>query len=303
MRYRTVFIPMHLFRTVSAFFFTALALHAGDAPRKIAFSREDAIYVANLDGTAPRKVANGACPRISPDGTRVAFNTETKKTTERHIAVADVATGKVTVLPGIPSDNNYGPVWSPDGSRLVFSTMVDHHWQLALIDADGTHYHVFGPKAKIGDSLNSVAWMQDGQSFYAQDISNLYHFALDGTLKEKRSLENLIPAAGFSSGQQFSVGADGHTLLVDADMDEDVKRKDWDGPPPAIWTLDLSTWKSTRITPKGFYGWNPAWVSEGEILCNAQPEKSRQRSIYRLSTDGKRREVLIKNAENPSVSR
>jgi TolB protein len=295
---------MHLFRTLAVFLCSsALALHAGDTPRKVAFSRGDAIFVANLDGTGPKKIASGAWPRISPDGTRVAFNTQTEKTTERHIAIADVATGKVTVLQGIPSDNNYGPVWSPDSSKLIFSTMADHHWRLALIDADGTHFRQFEPKTKVGDSLNSVAWLPDGQSFYAQDLNTLYHFALDGTLKEKRTLENIIPSAGFSSGQQFSVGADGHTLLVDADMDENVKRKDWDGPPPAIWTLDLATSKSTRITPKGFYGWNPAWVSDSEILCNVQPEKSKQRSIYRLSTDGKKREVLIKNAENPSVSK
>jgi TolB protein len=180
--------------------------------------------------------------------------------------------------------------------------MVDHHWQLALIDADGTHFRPFEPKTKVGDSLNSVAWTADSQSFYAQDLSVLYHFALDGTLKEKRSIENLIPAGGVNSGQQFSVGPDGHTLLVDADMDEAMKRKDWDGPPPAIWTLDLTTWKATRITPKGFFGWNPTWVSDTEILCNVQPEKSRQRSVYRLSIDGKKREALIKNAESPSVS-
>lgn len=293
---------MRFFRTLSIFLVSALALHAGDTWRKIAFSRQGAIYVASLDGTDMKKLANGAWPRISPDGARVAYNTDTAKTTERHIAIVDVATAKVTVLPGIPSDNNYGPVWSPDGTKLIFSTMVDHRWRLALIDADGTHYRLFEPKAKVRD-LNSVAWMPDSQSFYAQDLETLYHFALDGTLQEKRALEHLIPKAGYNSGQRFSVSADGHTLLVDVDMDEDVKHSDWDGPPPAIWTVDLGTWKATRITPKGFFGWNPAWVDQSGILCNAEPEKSHQRSIYFLSIDGKKRDVLIKNAENPSVSR
>jgi len=159
-------------------------------------------------------------------------------------------------------------------------------------------------EAKIGTAaLNSVAWTPDGESFYAQDLDTLYHFALDGTVKDQRPVDKLVPNASFNSGQQFSIGANGHTLLVDADMDENTARKDWDGPPPAVWTLDLSTMKPTRITPKGFYGWNPAWVSESEILCNVQPPKSRQRSIYRLSLDGKKREVVLKNAENPSVSR
>jgi len=293
---------MSLFRYFAVLLGTTFVLHAGDTPRRIAYSQGIAVYVANLDGSGAKKIAEGASPSISPDGTRLAYNTQAEKTPERHIAVADVATGKITLLPGIPGNNSYGPIWSPDGSRLIFSTMVGHNWELAVIDADGTHYRVFEPKAKVGDALNSVAWLPDSQSFYAQDMNTLYHFALDGTVKDKRSLAKFIPRASFSSGQQFSVGSDGHTLLLDADMDENITRKNWEGPPPAIWTYDLSTEKAVRISPKGYFAWNPAWVSESEILCAVQPEKSREPSIYRLSIDGKKRELVVKNASNPTVS-
>lgn len=294
---------MSLFRYLAVFLGTALVLHAGDTPRRMAYSQGIAVYVANLDGSGAKKIADGASPNISPDGTRLAFNTQAEKTPERHIAVADVATGKITILPGIPGNNSYGPVWSPDGSKLIFSTMVGHNWELAIIDADGTHYRVFEPKSKVGDSLNSVAWLPDSQSFYAQDLDTLYHFALDGAVKEKRSLAKFIPHGSFSSGQQFSIGSDGHTLLLDADMDENITRKNWDGPPPAVWTFDFSTEKAVRISPKGYFAWNPAWVSESEILCAVQPEKSREPSIYRLSLDGKKRVLVVKNASNPTVSR
>ena len=43
--------------------------------RHVAFERNDAIYIANLDGTGEKKIADGIFPAISPDGTRVAFNT------------------------------------------------------------------------------------------------------------------------------------------------------------------------------------------------------------------------------------
>jgi TolB protein len=99
------------------------------AQRKIAFERGENIFVADLDGSHPKKIANGALPGISPDGTRVAFNIEgdakNRPGPERHIAIADVASGKVTVLPNIPSDNCFGPVWSPDGKQLAFSIMAD----------------------------------------------------------------------------------------------------------------------------------------------------------------------------------
>jgi len=44
-------------------------------------------------------------------------------------------------------------------------------------------------------------------------------------------------ALRFNSGQQVFHGERRHTLLLDADMDENITRKYWDGPPPAIWTF------------------------------------------------------------------
>jgi hypothetical protein len=94
----------------------------------------------------PKKIAAGALPEISPDGTRVVFNTEgdakNRPGPERHIAIADVASGKVTVLPNIPSDNCFGPVWSPDGKQLAFSIMADKAWQLGLVNVDGSGFPV-----------------------------------------------------------------------------------------------------------------------------------------------------------------
>src|SRR5216683_1978790 len=87
----------------------AFSAFVNAAQRKIAYERGENIFVADLDGTHAKKIADGALPEISPDGARVAFNTEgdakNRPGPERHIAIADVASGKVTVLPNIPSDN------------------------------------------------------------------------------------------------------------------------------------------------------------------------------------------------------
>jgi len=41
--------------------------------RHVAFERNNAVYLANLDGTGERKIADGIFPAISPDGRGVAF--------------------------------------------------------------------------------------------------------------------------------------------------------------------------------------------------------------------------------------
>ena len=76
------------------------AAFAAGPQRKIAFERGDNVWVANLDGTDAKKIASGSLPNISPDATRLAFNTDADSKTrpgpERHIAIADLASGKVT---------------------------------------------------------------------------------------------------------------------------------------------------------------------------------------------------------------
>ena len=56
-----------------AFALASFSATAFPADRRIAFERNNAIYVANLDGTNEKKIADGIFPAISPDGTRVAF--------------------------------------------------------------------------------------------------------------------------------------------------------------------------------------------------------------------------------------
>jgi len=51
------------------------------APQMIAFERNQAVWIANLDGTGEKKIADGIFPAISPDGSRVAFNTVEKRAT------------------------------------------------------------------------------------------------------------------------------------------------------------------------------------------------------------------------------
>jgi len=120
--------------------FSAL-VNAGQ--RKIAYDRGGKIFVADVDGTHSKKIAEGGWPEISPDGARIALNTEgdakNRPGPERHIAIADVASGKVTVVPNIPSDNCFGPVWSPDGKQLAFSIMADNG-HLGLVNADGSGF-------------------------------------------------------------------------------------------------------------------------------------------------------------------
>ena len=154
--------------------FSATA-YAGD--QHIAFERDQAVWIANLDGTGEKKIADGIFPAISPDGTRVAFNT-TEKTSDttyaRRIAVVELATGKLNVFRDVPSDNSYYPSWTADGKQILFTTRPHEVWDLAVVNSDGTNFHVLKPGVQNEVTRYSPIWARDGQSVFCEDMTNIY---------------------------------------------------------------------------------------------------------------------------------
>src|SRR5205814_7011138 len=118
-------------------------------------------------GTREKKRVDGIFPAISPDGTRVAFNTveKTSDTTYvRHMAVVDVATGKVNVFKDVPSENSYYPSWMADGKQILFTTRPHEVWDLVAINSDGTNFQALKPAAQKKLTCYSAARALAGQS-------------------------------------------------------------------------------------------------------------------------------------------
>ena len=288
-----------------AFSLAASSATAFSGERQIAFERNNAVYLANLDGTGERKIADGIFPAISPDGTRVAFNTveKTSDTTYiRHIAVTDVASGKTTVFKDVPSTNSYYPTWSPDGKRILFTLRQNEVWDLGLINVDGTGFRVVRKGDPNEVTRYSPVWARDGQSVFCQDMTNIYRLGLDGAVIAQWKIDKIIPNGDMSGDCRIDVSPDGKRLLLGIEMGEEANRKDWDGPVPALWSFDLDSQHAVRITPKKLFGWDGVWIDNADVLFLSKPTGEKEASVYRMSIDGKNRKRVIKNARFPSVS-
>ena len=281
----------------------SFAAEAGAPQTKIAFERGSNVWIANIDGTKARKLIKGDDPRIAPDGTKVAFTMTPpgSKDVERYIAVVDVETGATKVFKDMPSDNCFGPVWSPNGSQILFEIFVDNHWRLGLVNADGSGFQFFKTPFRE-QGWSSPCWAPDAKSIYCQDLENICRFGLDGELLAKWEVSKTIPKGDMDSSKRLSVSGDGKKLLIDLNMDEDVTLKDWEGPPPAIWILDIASGKATRLTPKKSYASDSCWLSDSEILVVDAQKDAKVSSIYRVSISDGASRLVIKNAFNPSVS-
>jgi TolB protein len=281
--------------------FSATALLAD---RQIAFERNDAVYVANLDGTNEKKIADGIFPAISPDGTRVAFNTveKTGTTYVRHIAVVEVASSKVHVFKDVPSDNSYYPSWTADGKQILFTTRPHEVWDLVTINSDGTNFHVLKPGVQNEVTRYSPTWARDGQSVFCEDMTNIYQIGLDGAVRTQWKIDKIVTKGDMSGDGRIDVSPDGKRLLLSIDMGEESGRKDWDGPLPALWAFDLPSQKATRLTPKKLFGWDGVWLDNDNVVYLSRAAGEKNDSIYRMSADGKNLKRLIKNGRFPSVS-
>jgi len=280
---------------------------AGNAAQAatLAFSRDGVVCVSDLEGKHVGKVARGAWPEISPDGVCVAFNTEADKTPDRQIAIINLAgfKGSKTLLKDVPSTNCHSPAWSPDGKKLLFYLFAEGDWHLGQIDADGKNFQYVRKAEANHNSFWGARWAADGKSIYCHDLDAIYQISLEGKVLRKWVLTDLVPRGGFNSGSSLAPSPDGKSLLFDVDMDEDVTIKDWDGPPPAIWKLDLASGKALRVSPAGFFAWQPCWISGEEFLFTQMKDGEKAFSIWRQKLDGSGRALVVKDASVPSVSR
>jgi Tol biopolymer transport system component/tRNA A-37 threonylcarbamoyl transferase component Bud32 len=101
-------------------------------------------------------------PQFSPDGRRVAF--ESDRSGEHEIWLAEPDGSNPVQLTRGPGFAQGSPGWSPDGRRIAFDSQGEGgHWDIWTIDADGASPRrlTLGP----GDE-NNPSWSRDGRFIY-----------------------------------------------------------------------------------------------------------------------------------------
>jgi dipeptidyl aminopeptidase/acylaminoacyl peptidase len=155
-------------------------------------------------------------PRISRDGTHIAFDQYDTGTQTTQVWVGDVSRGVRTRLTSGPSSNS-GPVWSPDGSRIAFQSDRKHQADVYVRHRDGT-----GADEAITDEDGQkipTDWSPDGRFLTLFDreaggnrLIRLSALPLTG---DRKPLVVLPPVPGFLGGVRLS--PDGRFVAYDTD--------------------------------------------------------------------------------------
>ena len=95
--------------------------------------------VTNLKRLTSNAATNDAFPRLSPDGTKVAFTSWNAALDKQsaEIDVMNVDGTRRTRLTTNGFEDSY-PAWSPDGKKLVFQSNRDGNFEIYTMNVDGT---------------------------------------------------------------------------------------------------------------------------------------------------------------------
>jgi len=152
------------------------------------------IFAMNADGSGLMQITSGDGDEIdatwSPDGTRLAVETQRSPSEPTGIAIVDVATGELHMITENPiSGDDAFPAWSPDGTRIAFARSRGSQQfpsAVFIVDVDGHGLQRITPRR-----LNAYrpAWSPDGTqiSFNTNDTpksiedAEIYIVASDGS--------------------------------------------------------------------------------------------------------------------------
>lgn len=275
---------------------SALAAFPGQAGR-IAFSVNvpgPDIATVNPDGSALQLLthnAPGMCPcdldpTWSPDGGQVAFARLEKNGGPFRIWVINAdGTNAHPVSPG-PSDQ--GPAWSPGGGQLVYTSKAGTgNNQLAVINVDGSGFHLIGP---AGIGTGSPSWSPDNASIAfnhsgPRGSTDLFAIRPDGS--GLRDLTNNPGPSGCGGPES-----------IDPDWSPDARRLAYSGDEtvcgnPVVMTIGADGSGRTQLGQEDPPGpehqgqLGPVWSPDGTHIAYAQPPPaSLDFQIYVMDADG-----------------
>jgi len=138
------------------------------------------IFSIDSDGQNLKRLTSTAAvdehPAWSPDGLKIAFQSDMSGDIEIHLMDADG--GNIEQLTDSPGDD-WSPTWSPDGTRIAFASSRNGNWDIFTMNADGS-----GVKQVTDDEGMDwlPAWSPDGDKIaFASDRDGNWEIYVIGT--------------------------------------------------------------------------------------------------------------------------
>lgn len=228
------------------------------------------IYLIQPDGTGltPLFVSPepDSDPAFSPDGRTIAFRSRREGSSEIFLAAADGSGAWVNVIgdPAESMDDEFSPVWHPDGNLLALVTdrflppigncrgsLGVHHLGFLPLDQKGSIQHF----DDLPGEQNSLAWSADGQRLAFSSICTGQETQIYVWERATREVTSLSEPGYNAFDPAFS--PDGKWLAFASDREGVVN----------IYLLELETGKVQNLTQSEFTDSHPTWSPDSQWLA------------------------------------
>ena len=252
----------------------------GIAESKIYFvsdrSGHKEIWMMDYDGSNQHQVTHlGAIslsPRISPDGSRLAFSSAGKGGWE--ILMHSFDLNRIVSFPRF-GGMNISPSWSPDGTKLALSSSRNGYPNIFVVDASGGNLRriTSGQGPDVSPTWNRKTGQQIAFVSGRTGLPQIYTMEADGTNVQRLTDQGYAVSPNWSPNGQF--------------LTFSWRRNYGPGEPGAydIYLIDIASKQWVQLTHDARTNDYPCWSPDGRhIVFQSHREGTDQ--IYSMLADG-----------------
>lgn len=246
------------------------------------------IWEMDYDGANPHAITHlgtfSLSPRISPDGSRLAFSSYTK--TGWQIMMYSMDLNRLVAFPKF-GGSNFSPSWAPDGTKLAFSSSRSGDPEIYIVDASGAHLRrltsIKGPDVspvwnrKTG---SQIAWVS-GRS----GLPQIYTIGSDGTNEQRITDQGYAVSPAWSPNGQFLAFAWTRHYGPGQPGGED------------IYIMDVVSKQFVQLTHDAGRNDFPSWSPDGRHIV-FQSTRSGSEQIWSMLADGTQQMQLTFSGSN-----
>ena len=210
------------------------------------------------------KARHGQEPTLSPDRTRVAFESTRDGNYEIYVMGAD---GRAPTNITQHDEWDSSPAWSPDGRRIAFVSNRNGGYELFLMNADGT-----GVEQLTFDGASGPAWSPDGSSIAFSSSGEI--FAIELASGDVRLLSNSdlwVASPAWSPDGAW-------IAYIEVDAQSEFSH---------VWVMAADGSEARQLTFGNFWARTLSWSPDGtHIAFGRQTYTEPRYDIYMVPLDG-----------------